>query len=49
MAPAKNKRIRQERVDDAVLAEGESWEVAFLVAHASGIEGKEYLVTWCRG
>ena len=31
-------------MDDPVLADGESWEVAFLVAHASGDRKKEYLV-----
>ena len=46
MAPAKNRRTRQERVDDAVLQDGDSWKVAFLVARASGTEGKKYLVRW---
>ena len=43
---ARNKRTRQERADDAVLQEGNSWEVAFLVARCSGTEGKKYLVRW---
>ena len=45
-AMARNKRTRQERVGDAVLQEGNSWEVAFLVARCSGTEGKKYLVRW---
>lgn len=45
-AMARNKRTRQERVDDAVLQAGNTWEVAFLVARCSGTEGKKYLVRW---
>ena len=45
-AMARNKRTRQERVDDAVLQAGDTWEVAFLVARCSGTEGKKYLVRW---
>ena len=43
----RNKRTRQERVDDAVLADGETWEVDFLLARRTGsATGKQYLVRW---
>ena len=43
----RNKRTRQEWVDDAVLADSETWEVDFLLARRTGSEsGKQYLVRW---
>ena len=42
----RNKRTRNGNLDDPVLPEGEEWQVAFLVARATGKDGKKYLVRW---
>ena len=42
----RNKRTCNGNLDDPVLPEGTDWQVAFLVARATGKEGKRYLVRW---
>jgi hypothetical protein len=42
----RNKRTRRATVDDATLPAGQEWEVDFIVARASGKQGKKYLTRW---
>ena len=43
---ARNKRTRQGTIDDAVLGDGEEWEVEAVLARACGKQGERYLVRW---
>lgn len=43
---ARNKRTRQGTIDDAVLNNGEEWEVEAVLARACRKQGERYLVRW---